>query len=55
MAFSDDIRILSDMYAVQKSKEFAAAAGVVQQPAGTHPQQQVGAQAQFPPQPPNTQ
>ena len=50
MTFLDDIRILSGMYAVQRSKEIAAAAGGAQQPAGTHAQQEVGAQAQFAPQ-----
>lgn len=53
MAFINDILLLSDMYAAQRSKEIAAAAGVAQQPAGTHVQQEVGAQAQFSPQPLN--
>lgn len=55
VAFLDDIRLLSEMYAAQRSKEIAVAAGVAQQPAGTHPQQQVGARAQFPSQPAHTQ
>ena len=61
-AFLDDIRLFSEMYCRQRSKETAAAsagaatavaaatAGVQQQPAGTYPQQQVGTPAQFPPQ-----
>ena len=52
ISFLDDIRLLSEMYSVQRSKEIAAAAGVAQQPAGTHAQQEVAAQAQFSPQPP---
>lgn len=55
IAFLDDIPHLSGMYSVQRSKEIAAAAGVAQQPAGTHPQQQVGAGAQLPLQPLVTQ
>lgn len=53
MTFIEDIHLLSDMYAAQRSKEIAAAAGVAQQPAGTHAQQEVSAQAQFSPQPLN--
>ena len=45
MTFLDDIRLLSAMYAEQRSKEIDGAAGVAQQPAGTHAQQEVGAQA----------
>lgn len=55
IAFLDDIPHLSEMYSVQRSKEIAAAAGVAQQPAGTYPQQQVGAGAQLPLQPLVTQ
>lgn len=47
MTFLDDIRLLSAMYAEQRSKEIDGAAGVAQQPAGTHAQQEVGAQAPF--------
>ena len=39
VGFADDIALLSNVYAEQRSKEIAAAARVAQQPAGTHPQQ----------------
>ena len=45
ITFLEDIHLLSAMYAVQRSKEIDGAAGVAQQPAGTHAQQEVGAQA----------
>ena len=55
VGFADDIALLSNVYAEQRSKEIASAVRVAQQPAGTHPQQQDDARAQFPPQPPLTQ